>query len=109
MCHTGCVRQTVRILEIADQQWVLHLHYCTHSLLLTMECSNSVLRTGDRARVTLEFITKPEFVKEGMKLLFRYVLFISVRQLVRLTYFPLCFSVKARRRWDAVSNGFLAT
>jgi hypothetical protein len=30
-----------------------------------------VLRTGDRATVRFEFIARPEFVKEGMKLLFR--------------------------------------
>jgi len=30
-----------------------------------------VLRTGDRASVQFEFISHPEFVKEGMKLLFR--------------------------------------
>jgi len=50
MCHTGCVRQTVRILEIDNHK---------------------VLRTGDRATVTLEFISQPEFIKEGWKLLFR--------------------------------------
>lgn len=30
-----------------------------------------VLRTGDRATVTFEFITHPEYIKTGMKLLFR--------------------------------------
>jgi len=29
------------------------------------------LRTGDRATVIFEFIAHPEFVKAGMKLLFR--------------------------------------
>jgi hypothetical protein len=29
------------------------------------------LRTGDRATVQFEFISHPEFIKEGMKLLFR--------------------------------------
>ena len=29
------------------------------------------MRTGDRATVTFEFISHPEFMKEGMKLLFR--------------------------------------
>ncbi|KAG6900751.1 hypothetical protein C0993_002175 [Termitomyces sp. T159_Od127] len=45
------VRQTVRILEMDHPQ--------------------GVLRTGDRATVTFEFISHPEFVKVGMKLLFR--------------------------------------
>ncbi|KAG6880329.1 hypothetical protein C0992_011078 [Termitomyces sp. T32_za158] len=47
----AAVRQTVRILEMDHPQ--------------------GVLRTGDRATVTFEFISHPEFVKVGMKLLFR--------------------------------------
>ncbi|KAG5635272.1 hypothetical protein H0H81_011875 [Sphagnurus paluster] len=46
------VRQTVRIVEILDHP-------------------QGVLRTGDRATVHFEFISQPEFVKVGMKLLFR--------------------------------------
>ncbi len=45
------VRQTVRIVN--------------------MDNPNGVLRTGDRATVEFEFITHPEFIQEGMKLLFR--------------------------------------
>jgi len=45
------VRQTVRIVGMDHPQ--------------------GVLRTGDRATVQFEFISHPEFVKEGMKLLFR--------------------------------------
>lgn len=33
--------------------------------------SESILRTGDKAIVDLEFVIKPEYVKEGMKLIFR--------------------------------------
>lgn len=51
MLHCGAVRQTVRILEMDHPQ--------------------GILRTGDRATVTFEFIAHPEFIKEGMKLLFR--------------------------------------
>lgn len=36
-----------------------------------MDHPQGVLRTGDRATVEFEFISNPEFVKEGMKLLFR--------------------------------------
>ncbi|KAJ3815888.1 GTP-binding protein 1 [Lentinula aff. lateritia] len=52
--HCVCkqaVRQTVRIIDMDHPQ--------------------GVLRTGDRATVSFEFISHPEFVKEGMKLLFR--------------------------------------
>jgi len=51
MLHCGAVRQTVRIIG--------------------MDNPNGVLRTGDRATVAFEFISHPEYVKEGMKLLFR--------------------------------------
>jgi GTPase len=51
MLHCGAIRQTVRILSMDHPQ--------------------GILRTGDRATVTFEFITQPEFIKEGMKLLFR--------------------------------------
>ncbi|KAI0063582.1 GTP-binding protein 1 [Artomyces pyxidatus] len=51
MLHCGAVRQTVRIVTIDHPQ--------------------NLLRTGDRATVSFEFISHPEFVKEGMKLLFR--------------------------------------
>lgn len=36
-----------------------------------MDHPQGVLRTGDRATVRFEFISHPEFVKVGMKLLFR--------------------------------------
>ncbi|KAL0576668.1 hypothetical protein V5O48_005328 [Marasmius crinis-equi] len=51
MLHCGAVRQTVRIISMDHPQ--------------------GILRTGDRATVVFEFISHPEFVKEGMKLLFR--------------------------------------
>jgi GTPase len=49
--RTQAVRQTVRIVSIDHPQ--------------------NLLRTGDRASVLFEFIAHPEFVKAGMKLLFR--------------------------------------
>ncbi|KAH9047892.1 GTP-binding protein 1 [Lactarius hengduanensis] len=51
MLHCGAIRQTVRIVSIDHPQ--------------------NLLRTGDRATVIFEFIAHPEFVKVGMKLLFR--------------------------------------
>jgi len=52
MLHCGAIRQTVRIVSITDNP-------------------QGVLRTGDRATVEFEFISTPEYIKEGMKLLFR--------------------------------------
>lgn len=51
MAVLQAVRQTVRIVSMDHPQ--------------------GILRTGDRATVTFEFISQPEFIKEGMKLLFR--------------------------------------
>lgn len=51
MLHCGAVRQTVRIIGMDNPQ--------------------GLLRTGDKATVQFEFISHPEFVKLGMKLLFR--------------------------------------
>jgi GTPase len=51
MLHCGAIRQTVRIINIDHPQ--------------------GLLRTGDRATVQFEFISHPELIKEGMKLLFR--------------------------------------
>lgn len=39
--------------------------------ILSMDHPQGVLRTGDRATVQFEFISHPEFIKVGMKLLFR--------------------------------------
>lgn len=39
--------------------------------IISMDHPQGILRTGDRATVTFEFISHPEFIKEGMKLLFR--------------------------------------
>jgi hypothetical protein len=51
MLHCGAIRQTVRITGIDHDQ--------------------GVLRTGDRATVQFEFISNPEFIRPGWKLLFR--------------------------------------
>lgn len=51
MLHCGAVRQTVRITEMDHPQ--------------------GVLRTGDRATVQFEFITHPEHMTLGSKILFR--------------------------------------
>ena len=39
--------------------------------IVDMDNVKGVLRTGDRATVEFEFISHPEFIKVGMKLLFR--------------------------------------
>jgi GTPase len=39
--------------------------------IVSMDHPQGVLRTGDRATVVFEFISHPEYIKEGMKLLFR--------------------------------------
>ncbi|TIA98022.1 hypothetical protein E3P94_00630 [Wallemia ichthyophaga] len=51
MAHIGSVRQTVKVVGL--------------------DSGNGLLRTGDRASVVFEFIKGPEYIKEGMQLLFR--------------------------------------
>jgi GTPase len=50
--HIEHVRQSVKIIDILNND-------------------NKILRTGDKATVKLEFIIKPEFIKNNMKLIFR--------------------------------------
>ena len=53
--HIEHIRQSVKITEIKKKS----------------DDDNSVLRTGDRAQIKLEFIMRPEYIKPGMKLIFR--------------------------------------
>lgn len=53
-----------------------------------MDHPQGILRTGDRATVTFEFISHPEFLKEGMKLLFR-----EGKTKVGLAFLHLCHAV----------------
>lgn len=55
--HVDHVRQTVRMTEI--------------NKLECKENDDKILRTGDKAIVKLEFTTRPEYIKEGMKIIFR--------------------------------------
>ncbi|KAJ3372117.1 Short integuments 2, mitochondrial [Allomyces arbusculus] len=49
MLHCGNVRQTVSLVDL----------------------ESDVLRTGDRARVRFKFLTRPEYIKPGVRVLFR--------------------------------------
>jgi GTPase len=51
--HIDQVRQTVKMTNIRNKD------------------NDSILRTGDKALVDLEFLIKPEYIKENMKLIFR--------------------------------------
>jgi GTPase len=51
--HIEQVRQSVKMTNIRNKD------------------NESILRTGDKATVDLEFVMKPEYIKEGMKLIFR--------------------------------------
>ena len=57
--------------------------------IVSMDHPQGILRTGDRATVTFEFISRPEFIKEGMKLLFREGK-TKVRSRALPLYFPRC-------------------
>ena len=51
--HIEQVRQSVKMSNIINKE------------------NDNILRTGDKATVDLEFIAKPEYIKPGMKLIFR--------------------------------------
>jgi len=51
--HIEQVRQSVKMTNIINKE------------------NDNILRTGDKAIVNLEFVIKPEYVKTGMKLIFR--------------------------------------
>jgi len=53
--HIDNIRQAVKIIEINKQD----------------DDGETILRTGDKAKVKLQFLIKPEYVKVGMKLIFR--------------------------------------
>lgn len=56
--HIEQVRQSVKIIEI-------------RKLDSTTEILDDVLRTNDKANVKLEFLVKPEYIKQDMRLIFR--------------------------------------
>uniref|UniRef100_A0A6C0DAQ2 Tr-type G domain-containing protein n=1 Tax=viral metagenome TaxID=1070528 RepID=A0A6C0DAQ2_9ZZZZ len=56
--HIDHVRQAVKLLEILNIE-------------SKIEDNNKLLRTGDKADVKLEFLIKPEYIKPGMRLIFR--------------------------------------
>ena len=58
--------------------------------IVSMDHPQGVLRTGDRATVTFEFISRPEFLKEGMKLLFREG---KTKVRLRSLHLSLCISL----------------
>lgn len=66
--------------------------------IVAMDHPQGILRTGDRATVEFEFISHPEFVKEGMKLLFREgktkVCIVSAVSIVTMTHKTL-FLIRA--------------
>lgn len=54
--HVDNVRQCVKIIDIEK---------------INNSDNEKILRTGDKANVTLEFLIRPEYIKTGMKLIFR--------------------------------------
>jgi len=45
---------------------------CNDQIIFSKENSlDTILRTGDKANVILEFIFRPEYIKVGMRIIFR--------------------------------------
>jgi len=72
--HIDHVRQSVRmiqILKINDKD--------------VKDLENKILRTGDKAQIQLEFIHKPEYIKTGMRLIFREGKVKAVGKIIEIT------------------------
>jgi len=66
--HVDQIRQSVRILEINKIKNTSINNISNCGIIKEEE---HILRTGDRAELKLEFISKPEYIKPKMKLIFR--------------------------------------
>jgi GTPase len=68
--HIDQVRQSVNMLEIRKIKKP-NTVITTNSDHDDNPEENNILRTGDKAYIKLKFVSKPEYVKSGMKLIFR--------------------------------------
>lgn len=59
--HVHTMRQRVKLINIEDKKNTKNQHH--------LEVDNTVLRTGDTAKVTFNFVIQPEFVGIGMNIL----------------------------------------
>ena len=67
--HINHVRQSVKMTEIKK---IDSINDCNDQIIFSKENSlDTILRTGDKANVTLEFIFRPEYIKPGMRIIFR--------------------------------------
>jgi GTPase len=64
--HVDHVRQSVKITQIRKIDNINENNEIIYS-----KDSDTILRTGDKATVQLEFIIRPEYIKSGMRIIFR--------------------------------------
>jgi len=64
--HIDHVRQSVKINQIKKIDNITE----NNEIIYSLDC-DTILRTGDKAIVQLEFINKPEYIKPSMKIIFR--------------------------------------
>ena len=67
--HAASIRQTVRIVAIAKMD--AHAARPTAALRHATDDTKPVVRMGDRARVRLQFLAQPEYIRPGTKLIAR--------------------------------------
>ena len=63
--HVDHVRQSVKMTNIKKIESIDE----NNNIIYSKE--NDILRTGDKAMINLEFIIKPEYIKTGMRIIFR--------------------------------------
>jgi GTPase len=66
--HVDHVRQSVKITQIKK---IDSINNYSNNEIIYANDNDCILRTGDKATVQLEFISRPEYVKPGMRIIFR--------------------------------------
>ena len=69
--HCVGVRQTVKIIGIAKMASLGEPVTSSNGTTATAGDEKPVIRTGDRAKLRLQFIRSPEFIKPGVRLITR--------------------------------------
>lgn len=96
----------------SSYQSVLHIGNIRQSAELSrLEVKDSCLRTGDKGRVEFRFISRPEFLKEGQRLIFREGHTKGVGHVKRLIYDEIQPTVRctprnkvAKKLWHATNH-----
>lgn len=86
MVHCGSVRQAARVCEIVDTIGAGGKCVIVPETDENAAAGKRVVRTGDRATIRFRFLQSPEYIKEGVRLLFREGRTKGVGKITRVLY-----------------------